>query len=214
MCYWHQLLSVLSLCAWRSRGCRPSDRPTARQHMRELMLRTHTYPWLILIITWCRQFPSFCTNILLIKSKLKLASRSIAVPVAMSPLNLGGKYRCRPHPQSQKCTRHFFAGSRLCYSNCTRVVSSLNNVVDHVVCLKVEFLLHTILSNEKGEFYTTMIYPYLNRSVCLLMGSPTWWRFSFCLSQSSLMFWWRGARLVCEFQMLGHRCKQWDSHWF
>ena len=201
MCCWHQLLSVLSLCTCRVIAPR-------RDNTRELMSTTHTYPWLIPIITWCRQFPSFCTNILLIKSKLKLASRSIAVPVAMSPLYHGGKYRCRPHPQSQKCTRHFFAGSRPCYSNCTRVVSSLgNNVVDHVVCLKVEFVLHTILSNEKGEFYTTMIYPYLNRLVCLLMGSPTWWGFSFCLSQSSLMFWWRGVRLVCEFQMLGHWCK-------
>ena len=69
---------------------------------------THTYPWLIPIITWCWPFPFFSTNILFIKSKLKLESRAIAVGVAMSPRNLGGKYRCRPHPRSRKLTCQFF----------------------------------------------------------------------------------------------------------
>ena len=32
-----------------------------------------------------------------------------------------------------------------------------DNVVDHVMCLKAEFLSHTVLSNENGELYTTMI---------------------------------------------------------
>ena len=146
MCCWHQLPSVLSRRAGRSRG----------------------------------PFPFVPTNILLIKSKLKLESRGIAVDVAMSPRNLGGKYRCRLHPRPRTCTRQFFAG-----------------IVDHVVCLKAEFLWHTVLSNENGEFYTYGIYPYLNSSVCLLMGSPTWWRFSFCSSGSSLvcsMMTWRTAR--------------------
>ena len=154
------------------------------------MSTTHTNPWLIPIITWCRPFPFVPTNILLIKSKLKLESRAIAVDVAMSPRNLGGKYRCRPHPRPRTCTRQFFAGTRACWLNCTRVASSLDdhdNIVDHVVCLKAEFLWHTVLSNENGEFYTYGIYPYLNRSVCLLMGSATWRRFSFCSSGSSLM---------------------------
>ena len=85
------------------------------------------------------------------------------------------------------------------WSNCTKVASSLDdrdNFVDHVVCLKAEFLWHTVLSNENGEFYTYGIYPYLNRSVCLLMVSPTWWRLSFCSSGSSLvcsMMTWRTA---------------------
>ena len=159
------------------------------------------YPWLIPIITWCRPFPFVPTNILLIKTKLKLESRAIAVGVATSPRNLGGKYRCRPHPRPRTCTRQFFAGTRACSSNCTRVASSLDdrdNMVDHVVCLKAEFLWHTVLSNENGEFYTYGIYPYLNRSVCLLMGSPNWWRFSFCSSGSSLvcsMMTWRTARV-------------------
>ena len=48
-------------------------------------------------------------------------------------------------------------------------------------------------NDKKIEFYTYDIYPYLNKLVCLFMGSPTWWRFSFCLSWSSLMFWWCDA---------------------
>ena len=150
MCCWHQLPSGLF-------------RPAARQPTRELMSTTHTYPWLIPILTWRWQFPSLSTNFMFIKSKLKLESRAIAVGVAMSPRNLGGKYRCRPHPRWRKCTRHRLHG---------------DDIVDHVVCLKAEFLWHTVLSNENGEFYTYDIYPYLNRSVCLLMGSPLWWRFT------------------------------------
>ena len=139
------------------------------------MSTTLTYPWLILIIT----FPFVSTNILLIKSKLKVESRAIAVGVAMSPRNLGGKYCCRPAASS---------------------LADRDNVVDHVVCLKAEFLWHTVLSNENGEFYTYGIYPYLNRSVCLLTGSPLLSiidRFSFCSSGCFLvcsMMTWRTAR--------------------
>ena len=85
------------------------------------MSTIHTCPWWIPIITWCWQFPSLSTNILLIKSK----SRAIGVGVAMSPRNLGGKYRCHPHPRWRKCTRQFFPGTRACQSNCIRVASSL-----------------------------------------------------------------------------------------
>ena len=213
MCCWHQLSSGLSRCGAITRAA-PSWSPgAARQPTRELMSTTHTYPWLIPIITWCWQFPSLSTNILLIKSKLKLESRAIVVGVAMSPRNLGGKYRCRPHPRWRKCTRQFLPGTRACQSNCSHRLHG-DNIVDHAVCLKAEFLWHTVLSNENGEFYTYDIYPYLNRSVCLLMGSPTWWRFTFCSSGSSLVFWWRDAPLVREFQMWGSRCKQWDSQWF
>ena len=112
VCCWHQLPSGLSNHAGWSRGRSPSDRPAARQPTRELMSTTHTYPWLIPIITWCQQFPSLSTNILLLKSKLKLESRAIVVGVAMSPRNLGGKYSCRPHPRWRKCTRQFFCGKQ------------------------------------------------------------------------------------------------------
>ena len=69
--------------------------------------------WAIPIITWCWRFPSFSTNILLIKSQLKLRSKAIAVGVAMPPRNLGSKYRCRPHPRLRKCTRQFFYGKQI-----------------------------------------------------------------------------------------------------
>ena len=125
-----------------------------------------------------------------------------------------------PLPYGRESARDIFyfffvAASRACKSNGTRVTSSFgDSVVDHGVCLKTEYLSHTILSNESGEFYTTVIYRFLNRSVCLSIGSPTWWRFSFCLSGSCLVFWWHDAPLVREFQMWGHRCKQWVSRWF
>ena len=86
--------------------------------------RAHTYPWLIPIITRCWLFPSLSTNILLIKSKLKLESRAIVVGVAMSPRNLG-KYRCRPTPGGESARASFFPGTRACESNCIRVASSL-----------------------------------------------------------------------------------------
>ena len=76
------------------------------------MSTTHTYPWLILIITWCWQFPSLSINIPLFKSKLKLESRVIIVSVAMSPRNFGGKYSCGPHPQWRKCMCQFFSGKQ------------------------------------------------------------------------------------------------------
>ena len=128
-----------------------------------VMSTTNTYPWFIPIISWCRQFPSISTNIVLIKSKWKLESNTFAVGVAMSPRNLGGKYRCHPHPRSRKCTRQVFAEAERIKSNYTRATSSLDdrdNVVDHVVCLKAEFLWHTVLSNANGNFYTYGIYVY------------------------------------------------------
>ena len=36
-----------------------------------------------------------------------------------------------------------------------------DNIVDHVVCSKAEFLWHTVLSNEHDEFYTYGLYPHL-----------------------------------------------------
>ena len=72
-----------------------------------VMSTTNTYPWFIPIISWCRQFPSISTNIVLIKSKWKLESNTFAVGVAMSPRNLGGKYRCHPHPGRESARARF-----------------------------------------------------------------------------------------------------------
>ena len=108
------LLTSTPECVVSPRRAITRAQPTGRQHTRELMSTTHTYPWLIPIITWCRPFPFVPTNILLIKSKLKLESRAITVGVAMSPRNLGGKCRCHPHPRPRTCTRQFLAGTRAC----------------------------------------------------------------------------------------------------
>ena len=72
----------------------------ARQHTRELMSPTHTYPWLIPIVTWCGPFPFVPTNILLIKIKLKLESRAAAVILVAS-------IAVAPHPRPRTCTRQF-----------------------------------------------------------------------------------------------------------
>ena len=51
-------------------------------------------------------------------------------------------------------------------SNCARPASSASrgdNEVDHAVCLKVEFHMHTVLSNENACF---------SRLICFSMGSP------------------------------------------
>ena len=167
MCCWHQLPSGLSRHAERSWGRSPSDRPAARQPTRELMSTTHTYPWLIPIITWCWQFPSLSTDILLIKSKSKLKSRAIVAGVPCHHVILVASIAVAPTPGGESACASFFPGSRVCQSNCIRVASFLgDNIVDHhVVCLKAEFLWHTVLSNENDEFYTYDIYLYLNRSV-------------------------------------------------
>ena len=208
MCCWHQLPSVLSRHAGRSRGCSPSDRPAVRQHTEELMSTTHTYPWLIPIITWCPSFPFASTNVLLPKSKLKFELRAIAVGVLMSPRNLGSKYRCRPQPGRESARASFMREAE-------RVNRTAPERRHRLTCLKAEFLWHTVLSNENGGFYTYGIYPYLNRSLCLLIGSSLDEGLAFVQAGvPSCAPWWRDAPLVREFQIWGRRCKQWDSHWF
>ena len=189
---------------------------TFPKHTRELMSTTHTYPWLVTIIAWCRSFLSLSTNILLIKRKLKLESKAIAVDIAMSPRILGGKYRCCPHPRAHASFLWEAEHINWTASEAASSLDDRHNIVDHVVCFKAEFLLHTVISNEYGEFYTYGIYLYLNRSVCLLMGLPTWWRFSFCFQAGVPLcaVWWCDALLMRQFQMWGHWCKQWVSHWF
>ena len=161
------------------------------QHKRELMSTTHTYPWLIPITTWCRPFLFVTTNILLIKSKWKLESRATPSASPCHHVTLVASIAVAPTPGRERARDSFSREpERVNRTAPAWVASSLDdrdNIVDHVVCLKTEFLWHTVLSNENGEFYTYGIYPYLNRSVCLLMGSPTWWRFSFCSSGSSLV---------------------------
>ena len=96
-------------------------------------------------------------------------------------------------------------------SNCTRPASSASrgdSEVDHTVCLKAEFHMHTVLSNENCKFYTIMIYLCFSRPVCFSMGSPAWWRFDLCSSGISLVSRWR------EFQMWRRRCKQIGPHSF
>ena len=184
--------------AGRLRGHSPSDRPAARQHPREFDTNnTHT----IMFDPDYNMTPPFfstAANILLIKSNSKFESKATAVSVAMSPYYLGGKYRSRLHPRLPKYVCKFLRETERVKSNITRLASSASrgdNKVDHAVCLKAEFQMHTALSNENDKLFTTMIYPYFSRSVCFSMG-PAWWRFGLCSSGSSLVSWWRDALLM------------------
>ena len=153
-------------------------------------------------ITWCWPFPFVSTKILLIKSKLKLESRAIAVAVAMSPRNLGGKYRCRPHPRSRKFTRQFFCGKQsvLIELHQSGVIAwwPWQHRRSCGVFKSWISVAHCPFQRIWRVLHIWYVYPYLNRSVCLLVGSPTWWRFSFCSNGSSLvcsMMTWRTARV-------------------
>ena len=89
----------------------------------------HTQSCLILIITWCHHF-STATNILLIKSNLKLESRATAVYVALSPCYLGGKYRSRSelYPRSRKWACQFLRETEHVKSNCDRPALSASTL--------------------------------------------------------------------------------------
>ena len=71
----------------------------------------YTYPWLILNTTWCWPFLFVSTTILLIKSKLKLGSRAIAVGVAMSPRTLW-QVSLSPPPPVAKVHAPVFCGKQ------------------------------------------------------------------------------------------------------
>ena len=219
MCCWHELLNVLSGHARWSWGHSSSDHPIARQHTGQLISTTYHHPWLIQSMTWCWQLWCMDTNILFISAYTNHIKAWIESnhslrchvttwswwQVSLSP----------PHQVMLVCMPLFCRRqSVLIELHQTHVTSVLGDkVIDYVVCLKSEFLWHTD-STKKGKFYTIMIYPYLNRSVCLSVGSLTWWRFRLYLSRSSLMSCSHDAPLVHEIQMWSHPCKQWDSHWF
>ena len=122
-----------------------------------------------------------------------------------------------PPPPVTKCACQFLRETECVKSSCARPAPSAfrgDNKVDHAVCLKAGFHMHTVISNENGKFCTTMIYPCFSRLVCFSMGSPAWWRYGLCSSGSSLVSRWRDAPLVREFQMWRHWCKQIDLYRF
>ena len=94
-------------------------------------------------------------------------------------------------PWSHKCPCHFFCGRQSVFIELHSDWRHLlgDNVVDHVVFLKAEFLSHTFLSNKYvGK-------SLLESSVCF----STWWSLSHWSSGISLVFWWRDTPLVHGF---------------
>ena len=93
----------------------------------------------------------------------------------MSPRYLGVSIAVASTPGRENARDSFFGRRGRVKSNCARPASSASrgdNEVDHAVCLKVEFHMHTVLSNENGKFFTIMIYPCFSRLICFSMGSP------------------------------------------
>ena len=177
------------------------------------MSTTHTYPWLIPIITWCWPFPFVSTNILHVKANWSLNRKqapsalpchhvilvaSVAVAKVQVPVFSGKQSVLIELHQSGVIAWRPWQHPRSCG------------------VFKAEFLWHTVLSNKNGEFYTYSMYLHLNRSVCLLMDRPLDEGLAFVQAgvPSCAPWWWRDAPLVREFQMWDRRCKQWDSHWF
>ena len=194
---------VCVLLVSNSRGCCLAPRRDNTRGSLTPTIHTHNHVWFRLQqdVTMF----STATNILSIKSNSKFESRATTVCIAMSPRYLGGKYRSRFHPRSRKCARQLLQGTERVKSHCARPASTAargDNEVDHALYLKVEFQMHTVLSNENGEFYTTTIYPCFSRSVYVFsMGSPAWWRFGLCLSGNSLVSRWRARNSNVTSQM-------------
>ena len=131
-------------------------------------------------ITRCHDF-STATNFLLLKNNLKFESRATAAFFAMSPRYLGGKYRSPFHPVRENARASFLRETERVKSNCARPASSASrgdNEVKHAVCLKIEFQMYAVLSNENGEVYTTMISVlqqvsmFFNGIACLMKVWP------------------------------------------
>ena len=61
--------------------------------------------------------------------------------VAMSPRNIGDKYRCRPHLRSHKCACKFLRVTER--FNRSAPHSGRHMPTDHAVCSKASFLSHT-----------------------------------------------------------------------
>ena len=202
-----KLPRVLSRRAGRSLGLRPRDRPARRPRDRparrdntrgSLTPTIHAQSCLIPTITRCHDF-STATNFLLLKNNLKFESRATAVFVAMSPRYLGGKYRSPFHPVRENARASFLRETERVKSNCARPASSASrgdNEVKHAVCLKVEFQMYAVLSNENGEVYTTMISVlqqvsmFFNGIACLMKVWPLFKRVEF----PRVSMKWRSAR--------------------
>ena len=203
VCCWHQLPSVLSRRAGRSRGRSPWDRPAARQHTRELMSTTHTHPWLIPIITWYQQISLLTINILLTKCKSKFESRAIPVRVAMLPRNFEDKYHSRPHPLLMKCEARAISRDPVLMRAIelrlyARLVSSAwwRRRLDHAVLFK-SFIFVTYCPPQ-WNWWIVQIYgiPMPEQVGIFFRGFARLMKVSHCPSGSSLVIamTWRTAR--------------------
>ena len=166
---------------------------------------------------WCRPFPFVSTNILLIKRKLKLESRAVSVGIAMSPRKLDGKYRCRPHPRSRKCMRHFCSGE---VERVNRTAPKRRHRLTTVTLLSILWCVQklnfcgtlsfrTKMAKMASSTHMVYIRTWTGRYV-FKWDRPLDEGLDFVQARvPSCASWWRDAPLVREFWMWGRRCKQW-----
>ena len=164
-----KLPRVLSRRAGRSRERNPSHRPAARQTPREFDTNnTHTIMFDPDYSKMQPFFHSYQYSARWTQFKVWIESNhSLRCHVT----TLSWWQVSQSHPGRQKARASFCERNRTAKSNCARPASSASrghNEADHAVCLKVEFHMLTVLSNEYGKFYTTMIYPCFSGSVCLM----------------------------------------------
>ena len=141
----------------------------------------------------------------------------MAVGVAMSPRNLGGKYRCHLHPRSRKFTRQFFFGKQIVLIELHQSgviawrpwqhrrscgVFKCWIYVAHCTFQRKWRVLHMwyISVLEQVGMSFNGIAHLMKVSTFVQAGVP------------SCAPWWRDAPR--EFQIWGRRCKQWDFYWF
>ena len=156
-------------------------------HIREFNTTIHTQSWLIPIIAWCHQICSLATNTLFINSNWTFESTAIRVRHAWT----------------------FLLEIELVKSSVQDWHLLLDEIeVHNVLCLKAEFLMHNVVSNKDGTFYTGMMYPthtsagryFLNWIACLLTVRPMFKQEFPRFLVTSRIAW-------VEFQMWSGQCK-------
>ena len=149
-------------------------------------------------ITWFPQLWSIAMIILFIISDLKFKSRAITGCIACYHAILKASIITTLTPFSWNVLHVCFRGTQSVHAR-------------SCVCLKAEFLFHTVLANQTAVFNTTRVYSCLNRLIFTVFP-----QMKLDFVQAVVPWWsqWRGTQPVCEFQMWNLRCRQFDSWWF
>ena len=109
----------------------------------------------------------------------------------MSPRNLSGKYRCRPHPLWRTCACHFLWKTMRVNQTTPKLTSFAwrQRRRSRTVFQSSVYVANSRFQPKKASPSQLWVILCLNRSVCVSKLSHTWWRLSLCSRGSSPMFW-------------------------